>query len=50
MRMIQRVIRGSGLAYGAYISCDLESGLLNFSLYRVSGFGLALMLMVSLTL
>lgn len=34
----QRYIRGSGLAYGAYVSLDLEAGLLNFSLYRVSNF------------
>lgn len=32
----QRYIRGSGLAYGAYISNDTEAGLLTFSLYRVS--------------
>ncbi|KAI0080089.1 hypothetical protein K474DRAFT_1590638 [Panus rudis PR-1116 ss-1] len=31
-----RYIRGSGLAYGAYVSTDLESGLLGFSLYRSS--------------
>ncbi|KAL5495204.1 hypothetical protein ACEPAI_667 [Sanghuangporus weigelae] len=31
-----RVIRGSGLAYGASVSCDLEAGLLSFSLYRTS--------------
>ncbi|KAL0580364.1 hypothetical protein V5O48_001609 [Marasmius crinis-equi] len=31
-----RYIRGSGLAYGAYVSLDLESGLLSFSLYRSS--------------
>lgn len=31
----QRYIRGSGLAYGAYVSLDLEAGLLSFSLYRV---------------
>jgi Zn-dependent M16 (insulinase) family peptidase len=31
----QRYIRGSGLAYGAYVSLDLEAGLLGFSLYRV---------------
>jgi len=31
-----RYIRGSGLAYSAYISLDLESGLLSFSLYRSS--------------
>lgn len=30
-----RYIRGSGLAYGAYVSLDVESGLLSFSLYRV---------------
>jgi Zn-dependent M16 (insulinase) family peptidase len=31
-----RYIRGSGLAYGAYISMDVEAGLLSFSLYRSS--------------
>ncbi|KAI0788552.1 Metalloenzyme, LuxS/M16 peptidase-like protein [Abortiporus biennis] len=31
-----RYIRGSGLAYGAYVSIDLEAGLLGFSLYRSS--------------
>ncbi|EJD03900.1 uncharacterized protein FOMMEDRAFT_19228 [Fomitiporia mediterranea MF3/22] len=31
-----RFIRGSGLAYGASVGCDLEAGLLNFSLYRTS--------------
>ncbi|CAL1695478.1 unnamed protein product [Somion occarium] len=31
-----RYIRGSGLAYGAYVSTDLEAGLLSFSLYRSS--------------
>ncbi|KAL0951071.1 hypothetical protein HGRIS_007809 [Hohenbuehelia grisea] len=31
-----RYIRGSGLAYGAYVSLDLEAGLTNFSLYRSS--------------
>ncbi|KAF5390191.1 hypothetical protein D9757_002846 [Collybiopsis confluens] len=31
-----RYIRGSGLAYGAYTSLDLESGLLSFTLYRSS--------------
>jgi Zn-dependent M16 (insulinase) family peptidase len=31
----QRYIRGSGLAYGAYIANDTEAGLLTFSLYRV---------------
>nr|GAT54909.1 predicted protein [Mycena chlorophos] len=31
-----RYIRGSGLAYGAYVSSDIESGLLSFSLYRSS--------------
>lgn len=30
-----RYIRGSGLAYGAYMSIDLEAGLTSFSLYRV---------------
>ncbi|EKM83806.1 hypothetical protein AGABI1DRAFT_124130 [Agaricus bisporus var. burnettii JB137-S8] len=29
-------IRGSGLAYGAYISLDVEAGLLTFTLYRSS--------------
>ena len=33
---IQRYIRGSGLAYGASVSLDIEAGLTNFSLYRVS--------------
>lgn len=32
----KRYIRGSGLAYGAYVSLDVESGLLSFTLYRVS--------------
>ncbi|KAH8835156.1 Metalloenzyme, LuxS/M16 peptidase-like protein [Flagelloscypha sp. PMI_526] len=31
-----RYIRGSGLAYGAHISLDVESGLLGFNLYRSS--------------
>ncbi|KAF8622884.1 hypothetical protein AX15_006649 [Amanita polypyramis BW_CC] len=31
-----RYIRGSGLAYGAYVSMDVEAGLLSFSLYRSS--------------
>ncbi|THH10161.1 hypothetical protein EW145_g1526 [Phellinidium pouzarii] len=31
-----RYIRGSGLAYGASISPDMEAGLLSFSLYRSS--------------
>ena len=31
-----RFIRGAGLAYGAYVSLDLEAGLLSFSTYRVS--------------
>ncbi|KAJ7070954.1 Metalloenzyme, LuxS/M16 peptidase-like protein [Mycena amicta] len=31
-----RYIRGSGLAYGAYVALDVESGLLSFSLYRSS--------------
>ncbi|KAF5377430.1 hypothetical protein D9615_005325 [Tricholomella constricta] len=31
-----RYIRGSGLAYGAYTSLDVEAGLLSFSLYRSS--------------
>ncbi|KAG6845767.1 hypothetical protein H0H87_003821 [Tephrocybe sp. NHM501043] len=31
-----RYIRGSGLAYGAYVSPDVESGLLSFTLYRSS--------------
>ncbi|KAF8078531.1 Metalloenzyme, LuxS/M16 peptidase-like protein [Lyophyllum atratum] len=31
-----RYIRGSGLAYGAYASLDVEAGLLSFSLYRSS--------------
>ncbi|KAK2461846.1 hypothetical protein APHAL10511_006309 [Amanita phalloides] len=33
-----RYIRGSGLAYGAYVSMDVEAGLLNFSLYRSSNY------------
>jgi hypothetical protein len=32
---LQRYIRGSGLAYGAYVSIDTEAGFLSFSLYRV---------------
>jgi Zn-dependent M16 (insulinase) family peptidase len=32
---VQRAIRGSGLAYGAYVSTDREAGLLTFALYRV---------------
>jgi Zn-dependent M16 (insulinase) family peptidase len=31
-----RYIRGSGLAYGASVSLDLETGLLSFALYRSS--------------
>ncbi|KAH6917298.1 cytoplasmic protein [Coprinopsis sp. MPI-PUGE-AT-0042] len=31
-----RYIRGSGLAYGAYVGLDPEAGLLTFSLYRSS--------------
>jgi Zn-dependent M16 (insulinase) family peptidase len=31
----QRYIRGSGLAYGAYVGIDLEAGRVTFSLYRV---------------
>ncbi|TCD61425.1 hypothetical protein EIP91_008439 [Steccherinum ochraceum] len=31
-----RYIRGSGLAYGAYVSVDMESALINFTLYRSS--------------
>ncbi|KAH0590626.1 hypothetical protein H2248_000757 [Termitomyces sp. 'cryptogamus'] len=31
-----RYIRGSGLAYGAYVSLDVEAGLLTFTLYRSS--------------
>ncbi|EAU93061.2 cytoplasmic protein [Coprinopsis cinerea okayama7 len=31
-----RYIRGSGLAYGAYVSLDPETGLLTFSVYRSS--------------
>jgi Zn-dependent M16 (insulinase) family peptidase len=29
-------IRGSGLAYGANVGVDVESGLMEFSVYRVS--------------
>jgi Zn-dependent M16 (insulinase) family peptidase len=29
-------IRGSGLAYGANVELDLESGLMGFQVYRVS--------------
>ena len=32
---LQRYIRGSGLAYGAYIGYDLEAGRVSFTLYRV---------------
>ena len=32
---LQRYIRGSGLAYGAYVGYDLEAGQVTFSLYRV---------------
>ena len=32
---LQRYIRGSGLAYGAYVGCDFEAGQVTFSLYRV---------------
>ncbi|KAG6888680.1 hypothetical protein C0995_006670 [Termitomyces sp. Mi166 len=32
----KRYIRGSGLAYGAYVSLDVEAGLLTFTLYRSS--------------
>lgn len=31
-----KLIRGSGLAYGANMSLDVEAGLLSFILYRVS--------------
>ncbi|KAJ3559767.1 hypothetical protein NM688_g144 [Phlebia brevispora] len=31
-----RYIRGSGLAYGAYVSVDLEGGIVSFTLYRSS--------------
>jgi Zn-dependent M16 (insulinase) family peptidase len=31
----QRYIRGSGLAYGAYVGADLEAGRVAFTLYRV---------------
>ncbi|KIP12417.1 hypothetical protein PHLGIDRAFT_61992 [Phlebiopsis gigantea 11061_1 CR5-6] len=31
-----RYIRGSGLAYGAYVNLELEPGLVNFTLYRSS--------------
>ncbi|THH28068.1 hypothetical protein EUX98_g6115 [Antrodiella citrinella] len=31
-----RYIRGSGLAYGAYVSVDVEGELINFNLYRSS--------------
>jgi Zn-dependent M16 (insulinase) family peptidase len=32
---LQRYIRGSGLAYGAYVGIDLEAGRVAFTLYRV---------------
>jgi Zn-dependent M16 (insulinase) family peptidase len=32
---MQRYIRGSGLAYGASIGADLETGQVSFSIYRV---------------
>ena len=35
LKGFQRSIRGLGLAYGAYISIDSETGLLTFSLERV---------------
>ena len=31
----QRAIRGSGLAYGAYLGADTEVGTISFMLYRV---------------
>ncbi|GJE87608.1 Zn-dependent peptidase M16-like protein [Phanerochaete sordida] len=31
-----RYIRGSGLAYGAYVNLDMEAGLVGFTLYRSS--------------
>ncbi|EKM61160.1 uncharacterized protein PHACADRAFT_247588 [Phanerochaete carnosa HHB-10118-sp] len=31
-----RYIRGSGLAYGAYVTLDVEAGLVSFTLYRSS--------------
>ena len=34
-------VRGSGLAYGAHVEVDAESGLTGFSVYRVSHHGLA---------
>lgn len=36
MTVNQRYIRGSGLAYGAYVGIDLEAGFVSFTLYRVS--------------
>ncbi|KAI0691326.1 Metalloenzyme, LuxS/M16 peptidase-like protein [Cytidiella melzeri] len=33
-----RYIRGSGLAYGSYVTVDLESGLVGFTLYRSSNY------------
>ncbi|CCM05163.1 uncharacterized protein FIBRA_07372 [Fibroporia radiculosa] len=33
-----RYIRGSGLAYGAHVSIDLEAGLIGFGLYRSSNY------------
>lgn len=33
---LQRYIRGSGLAYGAHCSLDLEAGFVSFTLYRSS--------------
>jgi Zn-dependent M16 (insulinase) family peptidase len=32
---LQRYIRGSGLAYGAYAGYDTEAGWVSFTLYRV---------------
>lgn len=33
---LYKAVRGSGLAYGAYVEVDLESGLVGFNVYRVS--------------
>lgn len=35
---VQRFIRGSGLAYGAYMALDVEAGHLSFHVYKVRTF------------